>query len=103
MTGLTKAEVWEAVWRTDKVAAPADAPDVKTNPTWEAQSYLKDTNKRVRALERQLAAQGGALGELVRVVTQLALNSESLDPEALVARIKAEIDKVQIHLNVGTE
>lgn len=98
---LSKADIYDAVWRTDKVTAPPDAPDVKTNPTWQAQSYLRDTNKRVRSLERNVAAQAATISELVKVVTQLAVNSESIDPEELIARIRAEIEKVEIRLTVA--
>ncbi|HVE28012.1 MAG TPA: peptidoglycan recognition family protein, partial [Sporichthya sp.] len=45
----------KAVWETDKIASPADAPDHKTNATWQAQSYLKDTNARVRTLSTAVA------------------------------------------------
>jgi hypothetical protein len=55
MAGLTKDDIYNAVWSTDKVAAPADAPDIATNKTWQAQSYLKDTNARVRSLEKSVS------------------------------------------------
>lgn len=100
LTGWTKDDVFAAVWANDKVAAPADAPDIKTNPTWQAQSFLKDTNFRIRGVEKQLAAQNAAIGELVKTVVSLASNVTALDPDALVARITGEIEKVTIHLDV---
>ncbi|WP_435279361.1 N-acetylmuramoyl-L-alanine amidase [Streptomyces sp. 1222.5] len=54
MAGMTKADIYDAVWVSDKVAAPADAPDAKTNTTWQPQSYLKDTNARLRALAKKV-------------------------------------------------
>jgi hypothetical protein len=37
------------------IAAPADAPDLKTNPQWQLQSYIKDTNAKIRALQTAVA------------------------------------------------
>lgn len=54
MAGITKADIYDAVWKTDQVAAPADAPDIATNSTWQPQSYLKDTNTRLRALAKKV-------------------------------------------------
>lgn len=100
LAGMTKADIYDAVWATDKVTAPADAPDVTTNPTWQAQSYLKDTNARVRSLEKSVAAQGATITELVKTVVSLASNVTALDADALVARITGEIEKVTIRLDV---
>lgn len=55
MTGMTKADVFAAVWKTDAIAAPKDAPDAATNTMWQPQSYLKDTNTRARAIQAALA------------------------------------------------
>jgi GH25 family lysozyme M1 (1,4-beta-N-acetylmuramidase) len=38
------------------IAAPADAPDAKTNPTWQLQSYIKDLDARLRVVETAVAA-----------------------------------------------
>jgi hypothetical protein len=100
LAGMTKADIYDAVWATDKIAAPADAPDVKTNPTWQPQSFLKDINTRVRSVEKQLAAQNATIAELVKTVVSLASNVTALDPDALVARITGEIEKVTIHLDI---
>lgn len=100
LAAFTKDDIFAAVWANDKVAAPADAPDYKTNPTWQAQSYVKDTNQRIRLMEKNLAAQGATISELVSVVTKLATNAQSLDPAALVAQIEAAIEKVTVHLDV---
>lgn len=51
---LTAQQVHDAVWRLDQIAAPDTAPDRKTNPTWQAQSWLKDTGNGVRALRTEL-------------------------------------------------
>lgn len=56
MAGITKADIRDAVWKDDFVAAPTDAPDIATNPTWQPQSYLKDTNARLRELAKKVDA-----------------------------------------------
>lgn len=100
LSGWTKDEVWSAVWESDKIAAPADAPDIKTNTKWQAQSFIRDTNTRIRAVEKLLAAQGVTIAELVKTVVSLSSNVTALDPDALVARITGEIEKVTIRLDV---
>jgi hypothetical protein len=96
----TKDDLFAAVWAADKVSAPKDAPDYKTNPTWQPQSFLKDTNTRIRGVEKQVAAQNAAIGELVKTVAQLAANAQAIDPDALVARIKGAIESVTVRLDV---
>lgn len=53
---LNLQQTYEAVWKTDAVPAPGDAPGKATNPTWAPVSYLRETYARVRALETELAA-----------------------------------------------
>ncbi len=98
---LTKADVFDAVWNTDKVKAPADSPELATNPTWSPQSFLKDVDARIRALQVTAAAQGATITTLVDTVAKLATAEATLDPVALVAEIKAAIEKVTINLDVS--
>lgn len=99
MAGITKADIYDAVWATDKVAAPADAPDAKTNTTWQPQSYLKDTNARVRALQASVTALTATNAKLVDAVAKLAADQADLDPAAIVTELKAAIENVTIHLD----
>ena len=55
-------EVFAAVWTKDKVPAPDGS---KTNPTWQPQSFLVDTNKRLRTVESDLAQVKALLGEVL--------------------------------------
>lgn len=71
LSGMNASDVFKAVWATDAVTAPEDAPDVATNKTWQPQSYLKDTNARVRALEKELADLKGALDAAVALLNKL--------------------------------
>jgi hypothetical protein len=101
LAGMTKADIYDAVWATDKVTAPADAPDVKTNPTWQPQSFLKDTNTRVRSLEKQLAALTKTNSALVDTVAKLASGIGNIDPTAIVNELKAAIESIDVHLDVA--
>lgn len=102
MAGITKADIYDAVWTPDKINAPADAPDVKTNPTWQPQSYLKDTNARVRSLQAQLAALAKTNATLVTAVATLASSVGDLDPQAVVAELRQAIESIDVHLDVSS-
>ncbi|GGW98549.1 N-acetylmuramoyl-L-alanine amidase [Streptomyces chartreusis] len=93
-------KVRKTVWESDKAAAPDDAPDRATNPTWQYQSFLKDTNARVRALEKKLATLTATNDKLVGAVATLAANIGDLDPAAIVAELRAELENITIHLDV---
>jgi hypothetical protein len=94
--------VVKAVLSTDGIiAAPADAPDVKTNPFWALQSYIKDTNAKVRAIQATEAAQGATIATLAATVATLASNTAAIDPAKLVAEIQKAIDSVVIHISAS--
>jgi uncharacterized coiled-coil protein SlyX len=101
LSGITKDDVYNAVWLTDKFTAPDTAADRDTNKTWQPQSYLKDVGNRVRAIDVRTAAQQTTIDELVKVVAQLAANAEEIDADALIARIKGEIEMVTVRLEVA--
>lgn len=93
-------KVRKTVWESDKAAAPDDAPDRATNPTWQYQSFLKDTNARVRSLEKKLAALAATNDKLVGAVATLAANIGDLDPAAIITELKAELENITIRLDV---
>ncbi|MFF9205153.1 N-acetylmuramoyl-L-alanine amidase [Streptomyces sp. NPDC014986] len=95
-------KIRDAVWTDDFVAAPDSAADRKTNPTWQPASYLKDIGNRVRSMDSRLAAQSAAITELTKTVTALATNSESLDADALVARIEQAIESIDVRLEASS-
>ncbi|WP_340376438.1 GH25 family lysozyme [Streptomyces sp. SS7] len=72
---LTAAQTYDAVWKTDKAPAPKDAPDVKTNPTWQPVSILADTQAQARALRKDVAA---LAAELTAVRLMVAAQGEAL-------------------------
>lgn len=63
------AAVTKAVFGTDGfLESPADAPDHETNPYWVYESFVKDTNTKVRA----------AAGTLADILAQARANGASL-------------------------
>lgn len=98
MAAISKQDIFDAVWKTDQVAAPADAPDLKTNPTWAAQSFLKDIDSRVRAIQTAEAAQTAAITALAGLV------GTGVDTAAVVAAVQKAIAAavVKVDVSVGT-
>jgi len=94
MTGMTAADINRAVWAMDNIAAPPDTPDARTNPTWQAQSYLKDTNARVRAIQTVVTAQTAAIKALA------AQLGEDVDTDTVVAAVQKAIAGAVVHVDV---
>lgn len=102
LAGMTDQDIYDAVWKTDQIAAPTDAPDAKTNPNWQPQSYLKDTNQRVRALQSSVTALTAANSKLVDTVAQLAAGVGDLDPAAIVTELKTALESLHFHLDADS-
>ncbi|MER6191765.1 peptidoglycan recognition protein family protein [Streptomyces cyaneofuscatus] len=94
MAGITKQDIFNAVWKTDAIAGPTDAIDHKTNPTWQAQSVLRDVQVRVRALSASQAAQTAAIKTLAGLV------GKSVDTAAVVAAVQKAISDAVIKVDV---
>ncbi|MFJ4932297.1 N-acetylmuramoyl-L-alanine amidase [Streptomyces pseudovenezuelae] len=94
MAGITKQDIFDAVWKTDAIAAPADAADAKTNPTWAAQSILKDVQARVRALTVAEAGQSAAIAKLAQLV------GSEVDTEQVVAAVQKAIADAVVKVSV---
>jgi hypothetical protein len=71
------------------IAAPADDPNVKTNAYWALQSYIKDTNARVRVTQATEAAQTAAITAMAAALGKV---DAALDVPALVTEVKQAID-----------
>ncbi|WP_326739155.1 CHAP domain-containing protein [Streptomyces sp. NBC_01022] len=97
MAGMTKADIYDAVWRTDAIAAPSDAADHKTNPNWQPQSILKDVQSRVRALTASQAAQTAAIKTLAGLV------GKGVDTAAVVAAVERAIESAVIDVNINSK
>jgi hypothetical protein len=100
LSGMTDKDIAKAVWLTDGVVGvPADWTK-PTNREWMAASIVVDTGKRVRSIEKQMAAQNATITELVKTVGSLATGSATVDTEELVARIRQAIESVTVRLDV---
>lgn len=94
MAGMTKQDIFDAVWKTDAIAGPADAPDHETNPTWQAQSLLKDITVRVRAIQAADTAQSAAITKLASLV------GSGVDTAAVVAAVQQAIADAVVRVTV---
>jgi hypothetical protein len=94
MAGITKQDIYDAVWKTDAITAPADAPDVKTNPTWQPQSYLKGIDQRLQQLGKQEAAQTAAIAALAKLV------GSGVDTATVVAAVQKAIADAVVKVSV---
>ncbi|WP_327246540.1 peptidoglycan recognition protein family protein [Streptomyces sp. NBC_01320] len=97
MAGLTKLDIFNAVWKTDAIAAPSDATDIKTNPNWQALSVLRDTQARVRSMDKRVAAMSAAITALAGQVGKGAGTS------TIVAAVEAAIEHAVIDVNINTK
>ncbi|MFF9118240.1 N-acetylmuramoyl-L-alanine amidase [Streptomyces massasporeus] len=94
MAGMTKQDIYDAVWKTDQVAAPDSAPDRKTNASWQPQSYLKDIGNRVRSLTVTVAAQSAAIHALAEKV------GSGVDTNTVVAAVERAIADAVIKVDI---
>ncbi|MEU2730124.1 peptidoglycan recognition family protein [Streptomyces griseoviridis] len=94
MAGITKQDIYDAVWKTDAIAAPKDAPDFKTNPNWQPQSYLKDISARVRAIQAAEAGQTAAIAKLAQLV------GSNVDTAAVVSAVQKAIAAAVVKVSV---
>ena len=90
-----KAQSFAGVWKTDGIGAPADAVDVKTNPTWQAQSMLRDIQARVRANTAAEAAQTAAISALAKLV------GSGVDTAQVVAAVQKAIADAVVNVSVN--
>ncbi|MEV8402573.1 hypothetical protein [Streptomyces niveus] len=97
MAGITKKDIFDAVWKTDAIAAPADAKDAKTNINWQPQSILRDVQARVRRMDVTVAAQSAAITALAG---QVGKGADTATVVAAVERaIKDAVIKVDVDIN----
>lgn len=94
MAGITKQDIYDAVWKTDQIAAPADAPDIKTNSNWQPQSYLKGIDQRLQQLGKQEAAQTAAITALAKLV------GSGVDTATVVAAVQKAIADAVVKVSV---
>lgn len=98
LEALIKTASFAGVVRTDGIAAPADAADVMTNPTWQLQSYIKDTNAKVRALLATEVTQTAAITALAKLI------GSGVDTATVVTAVQQAIADavVKVDVSVGS-
>ncbi|WP_406122890.1 hypothetical protein OHQ89_12225 [Streptomyces canus] len=89
-----KAQSFAGVWKTDGIGAPVDAVDAKTNPTWQAQSMLRDIQARVRANTAAEAAQTAAIAKLAQLI------GSDVDTAQVVAAVQKAIADAVVKVSV---
>ncbi|MFC7983797.1 N-acetylmuramoyl-L-alanine amidase [Streptomyces sp. NPDC057336] len=94
MAGMTKRDVFEAVWMTDALAAPDDAADRKTNPNWWAGSTLRDIQAKVRSTDKRVAAMSAAITALAGQV------GSGADTATVVAAVERAIADAVVKVSV---
>ncbi|MER7806175.1 hypothetical protein [Streptomyces sp900116325] len=97
MAGMTKDDIYDAVWKTDKVPAPATSTTIKTNPTWAPASILVDIVNNVRAIRAGEAAQTAAITALAKLV------GSGVDTAAVVTAVQAAIKDAVIDVNINSK
>ncbi|WP_327335830.1 CHAP domain-containing protein [Streptomyces sp. NBC_01324] len=97
MAGITPKDIFNAVWKTDGIAAPTDAADLKTNPNWQALSVLRDTQARVRSMDKRMSAQTAAITALAK------LAGGGANTAAIVAAVEKAIADAVIDVNINTK
>ncbi|MFJ4852384.1 CHAP domain-containing protein [Streptomyces sp. NPDC088730] len=95
MAGMTKQDVFDAVWKTDAIAAPAGAADIKTNKNWQPQSILRDLQGRIRSMDKRLAAQTAAITALAK------LAGGGADTKTIVAAVEKAIKDAVITVDIN--
>ncbi|MFJ4916046.1 CHAP domain-containing protein [Streptomyces sp. NPDC088726] len=97
MAGITKRDIYDAVWTTDAIAAPVDAADIKTNKNWQPQSILRDMQARIRSMDKRMSAQTAAITALAK------LAGGGADTKAIVAAVEKAIAAAVIDVNINTQ
>ena len=88
---------------THELKVPFGSPE---NPEWQAGNVLVNTAKWTHELRQTVAVLGGkvdAQGVAIReLAAALAQRDEAVDADALIERIEAAIERVQVRLDVGS-
>jgi hypothetical protein len=94
MAGITKQDIFDAVWKTDAIPAPSDAKDAATNKTWAGLSVIHDIQVRVRALTVAEAGQSAAIAKLAQLI------GSDVDTEQVVAAVQKAIADAVVKVSV---
>lgn len=93
-----------AVWDQDNMPAPPSASTYKTNKTWKASSYFKETYERIHEVKADLTSIQAKLDAQAKTIDKLADalgTAGQFDPEALKREIREAIESVSVRLDTG--
>ncbi|MFF8711135.1 N-acetylmuramoyl-L-alanine amidase [Streptomyces sp. NPDC015184] len=97
MAGITKRDIFDAVWKTDAIGGPSDAADHATNPTWQPQSILKDMQARIRSMDKRMAAQTAAITALAGQL------GKGADTATIVTAVRTAIEQAVVDDNATAD
>jgi hypothetical protein len=92
---MTGDAVYKATWEQDRMPVPYGS---ETNREWKPRSVLVDHGVKLRQILAELQAQNATIKALADA---LAARDQAVDVDALVARIRAEIERVTVRLDVA--
>ena len=69
MAGMTREQIYDAVWRTDRMTPP-EGRATKDNPTWAAESVLRDAASYATRAEAAATRIEKALAEFTKLITK---------------------------------
>lgn len=93
---MTGEAVYKATWETDAMPVPYGRPE---NPKWKPRSVLVDHGVKLRQILAAIEAQGATIKALAEA---LAARDAAVDVDQLVGRIREEIERVTVRLEVTT-
>lgn len=97
-------QVNASVWDMDNMPAPPSASTYKTNRTWKASSYFKETYERIHEVKADLTSIQAKLDAQAKTIDKLADalgTAGQFDPEALKREIREAIESVSVRLDTG--
>lgn len=85
---VTPDEINKAVWRKDNVPVPDDYAKKQENPTWTAQTMLRDTNLKVRAQRTDTKALKAKIDQIDKTLMERMTSIEET-LSAILAKLSA--------------
>ncbi|MGI5285236.1 CHAP domain-containing protein [Nonomuraea polychroma] len=94
---MTGDAIYKANWEQDRMPVPYGSP---TNKEWKPRSVLVDHGVQLRKILAAIEAQGATIKALAEALGQ---QDQAIDVDALVGRIRAEIERVTVRLDVDDQ
>ncbi|GAA4924636.1 hypothetical protein HD597_011321 [Nonomuraea thailandensis] len=91
---VTGDTIYKATWETDAMPVPYGS---ETNKEWKPRSVLVDHGVQLRKILTAIEAQGATIKALADALAQ---QDQAVDVDALIGRIREEIERVTVRLDV---